>query len=175
MLEAAGGGYYHAPSASMEPNVMRGDAFLALPLAWSPPQRGDVVVFRHPKRAPLYVKRIIGVPGDTVQMVNGVPVLNGRPLVHRRSGPSESVEEALPGARRYRILDTARSLADNTAPVRVSPGHLFVLGDHRDNALDSRFDQMGLIPLTHVKSRVWAIVPHLRGMDRGSDLFTLVR
>jgi signal peptidase I len=137
------------------------------------PERGDVVVFRHPVNGSDFIKRLIGLPGDTVQMKEGVLFLNGAPVpqteagifteVFEPQGPMASLPrcengpvgeggdctasraiETLPGGRRHAVLNIDRNGAgDNTDVFTVPPGHYFFLGDNRDNSMDSRFSQAG--------------------------------
>jgi len=135
----------------------------------SEPERGDVVVFRHPVNGSDFIKRLIGMPGDTVQMVDGRVVLNGTELPHvpagtfdepyERQGPMQQpprcenapvpfgatctksrATETLPGGRSYAVLNIdTGGAADNTALFTVPEGHYFFMGDNRDNSVDSRF------------------------------------
>jgi signal peptidase I len=153
------------------------------------PRRGDVVVFRHPTEDEDLIKRVIGVPGDTVAMVDGQLILNGQPVSRRQLPPFEmpitdnspcrvvppalpvQVEhsgqsycayraslETLPGGPSYTILDQVdHGPGDDFAPVRVPEGHVFLMGDNRDDSLDSRFPSfqggIGMVPLDHMIGR----------------------
>ena len=134
------------------------------------PERGDVVVFRHPVTGEDYIKRLIGLPGDRVQIRDGQVIINDEPLkvevagqfeeANLPQGPKGSLPsclgspelgapclsnryiETLPNGVRHNILDIGPSVADNPRGVFTVPeGHFFFMGDNRDNSLDSRFSQ----------------------------------
>ncbi|PTX57297.1 signal peptidase I [Litoreibacter ponti] len=137
------------------------------------PERGDVVVFRHPVSGQDYIKRLIGLPGDTVQMKNGVLFLNGQPQKQVPTAPfvetyeaqgsvggfpacsngavglggeceKERAIETLEGGVSHAILNIRDGLgADNTPEFSVPEGHFFFMGDNRDNSIDSRYPQAG--------------------------------
>jgi len=139
------------------------------------PKRGDVVVFRGPEGNDV-IKRVIGVPGDTVGTSGGKVVLNGKPLATAPAGtigvplspnsPCRAVQprveggrclftayrESLPGGPPHLVLDQVDNpVVDEFGPVRVPAGHLFLMGDNRDDSADSRISPdiggMGLVPM----------------------------
>lgn len=151
---------FSIPSASNEPTLMVGDYVLVSKYDYRPghlPQRGDMTVFRHPRNPGIdYVKRVIGLPGDHVQMIGGVLNINGVPVkmepvtlpdVFKADSSETFFRETLPDGPSYVIASlTDEGDADNTPDVLVPPGQYFVLGDNRDNSQDSRYTELGMIP-----------------------------
>ncbi len=123
----------------------------------SQPDRGDVVVFRLPKDDSTdYIKRVIGLPGDRIQMINGLLHINGEPVKReriedyhrdRRSDRAIRVKrwrETLPNGVSYTTLDLQdNGFYDNTQEYVVPAGHYFMMGDNRDNSTDSRVLESG--------------------------------
>jgi signal peptidase I len=150
---------FKIPSGSMEPTLEIGDHILVnkfiygikIPFTsinlfpWESPQRGDVMVFIYPLEPEKdFIKRVIGVGGDTVRIVNKKLYINGVEVPDPHAVYKE--DTILPGEVQKR---------DNFGPVTVPKGNLFVLGDNRDRSLDSRF--WGFVPLEDVKGKAFII------------------
>ena len=201
---------FSIPSGSMLPTLYIGDYLLvakwpygysrfSFPLQIPPlsgrilghdPKRGDIVVFRHPDSDYDLVKRVIGLPGDTVEVRGGRPILNGVPIARRAirpisvpvsaNSPCKAVppaapmvlqtaakgslcsyrawREMLPGGPSYTVIDQVQGgPADDFAPVQVPAGHVFLMGDNRDDSLDSRFTAatggIGMVPTERLIGR----------------------
>ncbi len=178
---------FNIPSGSMIPTLLVGDYLfvsklsygysrhslpLSLPLIpgrvlFDEPERGDVVVFKLPSDDSTdYIKRIVGLPGDTIQVKGGVLHINEKPVNRRkvqdfmvdvavgRTAPVTQYVETLPNGRQHRIIEMSDTFsADNTPIYRVPPGHYFAMGDNRDNSRDSRFPEVGPIPAENLVGR----------------------
>lgn len=175
---------FNIPSGSMIPTLLVGDYLfvskasygysryslpLSLPLIpgrilFTPPERGDVVVFKLPSdNSTDYIKRIVGLPGDTIQVKGGILSINGQPVKRRQiedfqpengARPVAQFIETLPNGREHRILELSDSMsADNTPVYHVPAGHYFAMGDNRDNSRDSRFPEVGPIPEQNLVGR----------------------
>jgi signal peptidase I len=212
---------FYIPSESMMPGLQVGDRLLVskYPYGWSyasasfhllpfiegrllgrTPERGDVVIVSRPESGSSddLIKRVVGLPGDSVQMVRGRLRLNGKfvptqDLGYRRIRPDSNLrcsakdfearpgsdqgrshcrlhvlKETLPGGRSYEVLDLRASPQDDTAPYKVPAGHVFLLGDNRDNSADSRFSLAsgglgGPVPLEAIGGRAEFITFSLKG------------
>ncbi len=154
-------------SLPFDPPLARGRVFGRLP------KRGDVVVFRRPSTPQeTWIKRVIGLPGDRISVSGGVVTVNGQALRQRSLGPGldvdtpsravQWVEEHQSHGRTYVTLDAGSGLPGDDRPEMVVPqGQLFVMGDHRDNSLDSRWADdvgVGLLPITNVIGRAEIVV-----------------
>ncbi len=164
---------FQTPSASNVPTLLVGDRFLVELGYYSDhaPERGDIAVFKLPTdNRTYYVKRIVGLPGDTVQMRDGVLYMNGEPVPRqptedyllRSEGSTITMRqyvETLPGGATYRIVKIGdHGPLDNTPAYTVPDGHYFALGDNRDNSLDSRMmSQFGYIPAANLVGRATVI------------------
>jgi len=139
---------------------------------WSgDPQRGDIVVFRLPKDDTTdYIKRVIGLPGDRVQMVEGLLHINGEPVkreriedfVENEEGRTTRVKrwrETLPNGVSYTTLDLIdNGFYDSTSVYEVPPGQFFMMGDNRDNSTDSRvLSAAGYVPFENIVGRAQMI------------------
>lgn len=179
------------------PTLLAGDSVIAAGTSDADlPERGDIIFFQHPQREVDYVKRLIGLPGETVQMIDGLLYIDGVPLerapmadlsieTDRPSGDNctqtpqgtrylcdvERWQEVLPGGRAIEILNTGSTNADNTEAVVVPDGHVFVLGDHRDNSIDSRFPNLGMVPAENIKHSAWLVQMSFDGWVPRADRF----
>jgi signal peptidase I len=130
------------------------------------PQRGDVAVFKFPPNPSLdYIKRVIGLPGDRIQMRNGQLYINdvgvprvkvrqiNNPDITEEDFPVDVYRETLPNGVSYETLDISpNSVGDNTREFVVPEGHYFMMGDNRDNSTDSRF-AVGFVPVENLVGR----------------------
>lgn len=179
---------FNIPSGSMIPTLLIGDYLFvskysygysrfSLPygldlfpgrIFYRQPDRGDVAVFKLPTDGKTdYIKRIVGLPGDTIQVIGGVLNINGQPV--KREKIADDVEqigtstmrriqyiETLPNGKRHRIREEKGDdgMLDNTPPYVVPAGHFFAMGDNRDNSQDSRvLSEVGFIPAENLVGR----------------------
>ena len=214
---------FYIPSESMMPGLLTGDRLVVTkyPYGWSwvspsfhvfphvpgrlfgrLPERGDIVIVTPPGTRTDYIKRVIGLPGDMLQMVNGTLVINGQPVKRevqkpqlipvdlnspcgserdpalydfRVRGSDERtycrvpiVRETLPAGRSYETVELGRSTEDNFGPIRIPAGHLWLMGDNRDDSADSRVPEWqgglgGPVPWENIGGRAEFITFSLNG------------
>jgi signal peptidase I len=211
---------FSIPSGSMRPTLLEGDYLFvtkwaygysrhSLPFSpnifsgriWgSAPERGDVAVFKFPPNPSLdYIKRVIGLPGDRIQMREGQLFINGEAVPREKVGqidnpditemerPVDVYRETLPNGVAYETLDISpNTIGDNTREFVVPAGHYFMMGDNRDNSTDSRFT-VGFVPEENLVGRANIIFFSIAGsaspleiwkwptLMRPDRLFTMVR
>jgi signal peptidase I len=214
---------FYIPSESMMPGLLTGDRLVVskYPYGWSwvspsfhvlppmdgrlfgkLPERGDVVIVTPPGTRTDYIKRVIGLPGDVIRMVDGRLIINGETVKLDRlpprmvpidpnspcgSGSDRAlydfrvrgddgkmycrvpvVRETLPSGRTYEIVDLGRSAEDNFGPIHVPAGHLWLMGDNRDDSADSRIPEWqgglgGPVPWENIGGRAEFITFSLDG------------
>jgi signal peptidase I len=183
---------FNIPSGSMIPTLLVGDYLFVSKYSYGysrysfpfgpnlfsgriwakEPERGDVVVFKLPRDNETdYIKRVIGLPGDEIQMIHGVLHINGEAVKKERvedfvmrdpSGRERHMArymEILPNGVTYPVLDLVNEgVGDNTDVYKVPEGHFFMMGDNRDNSTDSRFlSEVGYVPFENLVGRAQII------------------
>ncbi len=180
---------FNIPSGSMKPTLLIGDFILVNKLVygdWSigipftgidfyryknrlaKPDRGDVIVFKYPENPKIdFIKRIIALPGDTVEVKNDIVYINGKALSRKPDGyyiaPNEKVKKYLECTIRkytgkkycYTVMELYDGEGKDFGPVKVPEGHYFVMGDNRDNSRDSRF--WGFVPDDYIIGQAFVI------------------
>ena len=179
---------FKIPSESMYPTLLVGDRIFvskfsygyskhsfpfSLPLInervlFSEPERGDIIVFKTPENLRIdYIKRLVGLPGDKIQMIDGILHINDIP-VKRKKIRSEAklinngqilnvlvYEETLPNNISYETFDMGNTRADNTSEIFIPEDSYFFMGDNRDNSKDSRF--VGSVPKNNLVGKAQII------------------
>jgi signal peptidase I len=194
------------PSASMEPNLYQGDYIIvskfsygysrhstpiSLPPAFSgrlfgrEPTRGDIIVFKLPRDNKTdYIKRLIGLPGDRIQVRAGLVYINDKPVIRKPMSagvedtgggvlrPVQRFQETLPNGVSFLTNSYGPDGEVDNTPVYVVPeGHYFMMGDNRDNSLDSRFPEeigVGFVPAENLEGRAQIV---LLSWSPGASLF----
>jgi signal peptidase I len=214
---------FYIPSESMMPGLLTGDRLVVskYPYGWSwvspsfhvfppspgrvfgkLPERGDIVIVTPPGTRTDYIKRVIGLPGDVVRMVDGTLIINGQPVKRQALAPDmvpidhnspcgssadpalydfrvrgadgkmycrvPVVRETLPSGRSYETVELGPSAEDNFGPVRIPAGHLWLMGDNRDDSADSRVPEWqgglgGPVPWENIGGRAEFITFSLDG------------
>ena len=182
---------FHIPSGSMKSTLLVGDYIFVSKYSYGysrysfplgikffdgrimgeAPKRGDIIVFRNPKSPSVdYIKRLIGLPGDKIQMIDGKLHINGVAVKNEPLDMFEDEEtlgqvveitrqmETLPEGRSYNVLDQSEIDLDNTPVYEVPPKHYFMMGDNRDNSRDSRvLNEVGFVPEENLVGRAEVI------------------
>lgn len=199
---------YKVPTGSMQPTLKPGDFIFTyrpaygfkIPgvtnvIAAKLPSRGDLVVFTYPKQPDTsYVKRVVAIPGDRVELKQGRLILNETPLnyemlkdqaenpneqmfdifLEKETDLPESSPNSLPSFHQRRVIFEKKSTSQDFGPLVVPPNEVFLLGDNRDASDDSRY--WGTVPISEISGRVLFIWLSLDWQNKwGGDRFPRVR
>jgi signal peptidase I len=184
---------FHIPSGSMKDTLLVGDYLFVSKYSYgysrysfpfgipffdgrilndARPERGDVAVFR-PASMPYtdFIKRVVGLPNDKMQMIDGVLYINDLPVPKEAMDDFEEIQadgsvknirrytETLPNGVKHHVLDLTKfGQYDNTYPVTVPEGHYFMMGDNRDDSADSRTDMVEFVPEENLIGRAELVV-----------------
>jgi signal peptidase I len=192
------------PTGSMKPTILEGDRIFINKLAydlkvpfttwhlaeWSNPKRGDIVVFYSPHDGKRLVKRVIGLPGDSIELRQNALIINGQPVEYKPIAEdllrevdftdrarSVFAEEDLPGQNHAVAAIPMVQALRNFGPVTVPDGHYFMMGDNRDDSFDSRY--YGAVERKEIVGRATTVVLSLDHksywMPRWQRFFTSLR
>lgn len=165
--------WYLVPTGSMQPTIVEGDRILVNKMAYriefpftdialmdiATPQRGDIVVFNSKAAETRLVKRVIGLPGDSIAMVNNQLVINGQVINYQTNDDNTSVSEQL-AEKPHAVQFVPRAqVMDNFTSVTVPAEHYLVLGDNRNNSSDSRF--IGFVPFNEIQGKALRVIVSL--------------
>lgn len=183
IVRSAVADWYTVPSGSMKPTIIEGDRVfvnkvaygLRLPFShgplalWGKPERGEIVVFSSPIEEMLLIKRVIGLPGDTLEMRDNRLLINGRPVQYDPADKDypitiwqndeinrDVIDELLDKHRHPIALTPADILIEDFGPLTVPPDHFFMMGDNRHNSADSR--EIGFIERSLIRGRASHVV-----------------
>jgi signal peptidase I len=181
---------FNIPSGSMKPTLLVGDFILVNKLVYGDwtlgipftsidfytyknrlvkPDRGDIIVFKYPENPKIdFIKRIIALPGDTVEVTDDTVYVNGKPLSKKEDGFFIDQGAKVPVYQEctirkyhnnekycYTIMEIYGNEGKNFGPIKVPEGHYFVMGDNRDNSMDSRY--WGFVPDNYIIGRAFII------------------
>ena len=169
--------WYHVPSGSMLPTIEVGDRILVDKMAYrleipftdivvletGQPKRGDVVIFVSKAADERLVKRVIGLPGDLVSMVNNQLVINGQIIRYSPSKDQRYFRESLLGIEHLVQFVKVPNARDTFNNIAIPEGFIFVMGDNRNNSMDSRY--YGLVPLEEIQGKAINV---LYSLDAGN-------
>lgn len=173
MFRSAVADWNSVPTGSMKPTILEGDRILVNKIAYdirvpfthisllklSDPKRGDIIVFDSKAADERLVKRVVGVPGDTVEMRNNVLWINGKRLAYRDMPAPAPATDRLENLSGIEHAVRIRNFLSGFQPVKVPEGHYLVLGDNRDNSADSRV--IGFVPRGEIVGRTRSVVMSL--------------
>ncbi|GAA6186462.1 signal peptidase I [Aliiglaciecola sp. 2_MG-2023] len=162
--------WYHVPSGSMLPTIEVGDRILVNKMAYrielpftdipliqtGAPERGDIVTFNSKVAQERLVKRIVGIPGDHISMVNNQLIINGRILAYTSQQQRDFYQEDLLGKKHLVQFVAVPHSKDNFNNIEIPVGYYFVMGDNRNNSVDSRY--IGLVSEQELQGKATKVI-----------------